>query len=249
MLSMNGVGKPAAYSGETKDGQFHGKGTITVTENTQTIYAYSGEWVNGLYQGKGSLAVTMPESISYTYDGEWKEGLYDGEGALIYDSSQQFKYIGHFERGEYRPTPVQLVQSLCSTGNSTVLSDETMNYIERYWKDFLNHTVPEETNVSVFDYRAYMNEQQNPENNAFRNQITITQSKVYGAEIFGQAVTEIFGYDSNRNVYLGYSIEDSHSFNAGDSVLITGYPICVSSMVNIHGKEIWVLRFLVFSME
>ena len=68
------------YIGELKDGKPTGYGTLTITPQSfaYTTY-YSGEWKDGRYHGKGELK-TVFSSHSHEYSGDFKDGLKHGYG-------------------------------------------------------------------------------------------------------------------------------------------------------------------------
>ena len=111
------------YTGDYKDGKYHGQGRLIKDDKTGDFDDYSGEFFNGKYHGQGSLE----RYCGTKYHGEFKNGLYDGQGVqtfgdyreydyhyeyrvldkLIYDpinSSAYFFgyiYVGEFKNGEY----------------------------------------------------------------------------------------------------------------------------------------------------
>ena len=56
----------SVYVGEVKDGERHGRGTLTLPDGEK----YSGEFKDGKYDGRGTL--TLPDGEEYV--GEWKDG-------------------------------------------------------------------------------------------------------------------------------------------------------------------------------
>ncbi|WP_138752090.1 hypothetical protein [Paenibacillus sinopodophylli] len=70
-----------SYYGELKDGQPHGKGTMSWYSSK----TYSGDWVNGKRTGQGTYVNRYKEddnSIVVTYSGQWKNDLKVGNGSL-----------------------------------------------------------------------------------------------------------------------------------------------------------------------
>ena len=66
----------AVYTGEFKDGQFDGEGTLQYADGT----IYSGTFVKGLREGSGTLTLQSGES----YEGQWSKDEMHGEGTYIY---------------------------------------------------------------------------------------------------------------------------------------------------------------------
>jgi hypothetical protein len=75
------VAKNVIYYGELKNGQPHGKGTMTWFSTK----SYAGDWVNGKRSGVGKYVnkyISDGKDMLVTYDGEWKNDLKSGNGAL-----------------------------------------------------------------------------------------------------------------------------------------------------------------------
>ena len=84
------------YIGEFKNGQPHGKGTMTFADG----YKYEGEWKDGMANGKGTI--TYPDEGKYEgelYEGEFKDNRYHGKGTLT--STDGAKYVGEFKDNRY----------------------------------------------------------------------------------------------------------------------------------------------------
>jgi hypothetical protein len=79
------------YSGEWKDRNKHGKGTLIYSTDGSR---YIGEWENGNRHGKGTYT-----SSEAKYIGEWKNDSRYGKGILIYKSGT--KYVGDFKNDDY----------------------------------------------------------------------------------------------------------------------------------------------------
>ena len=75
------------YEGETKDGQPHGQGTLTLDDGTK----YVGEWKNGEEHGQGTLIFSDGDK----YVGEWKGGQRHGQGTFLFADGD--KYVGEFK--------------------------------------------------------------------------------------------------------------------------------------------------------
>lgn len=65
----------SVYNGQFKDGEFHGKGTLTSKNGEST---YTGEFQDGKANGKGEL-----KTPHLTYTGEFKDYQFHGEGILV----------------------------------------------------------------------------------------------------------------------------------------------------------------------
>lgn len=246
-MNINGSLARAEYSGHIENGCFNGEGTISINQG-DTHYTYSGNWLNNTYNGKGMLSVSSAESIDYTYDGFWKEGVYDGEGTLIYDNDDIIKYIGNFTKGEFRPTFTQLITCLCSSENSKVmLADHTLQYIEEFQTDFIEHTATD-ANFD-FSYDAYAKLQNEENSLCFAASVKIIQAREYYTDVFGYPVTEFIGSDNEERVYYGYYIGYFDDIKSGDTARITAYPIGYVSYKNQEGKEIPALRFLAYDVQ
>ena len=68
------------YIGKLKDGKPIGFGTLTITPQTYSfITVYSGEWKEGRFHGKGRLKTEF-SSHSWEYSGHFKDGQKHGYG-------------------------------------------------------------------------------------------------------------------------------------------------------------------------
>ena len=75
------------YSGEWKDGKYHGQGTIEYSDGTK----YIGKWKEGLPNGQGILT----DSGGNKYVGEFEDGKRHGQGT--YTMSDESNYTGQWE--------------------------------------------------------------------------------------------------------------------------------------------------------
>lgn len=79
------------YVGETRDGQPHGKGTLT----HQGILFYEGDFDTGTIEGSGKMYdVNNPASY---YEGQFQNNRFHGEGKLVYDDGAY--HVGPFVKG------------------------------------------------------------------------------------------------------------------------------------------------------
>lgn len=87
------------YSGEFKDGEYHGKGKryLGVDENKQPILVYEGNFENGKYSGKGKSYYFINGQLEY--EGQFKNGEYHGKG-ILYDEQGNVLHKGKFKNGE-----------------------------------------------------------------------------------------------------------------------------------------------------
>ncbi|KAI9042090.1 putative MATH and UCH domain protein [Aspergillus affinis] len=79
------------YSGDFKNGYFHGKGTH-VTDSAAT---YAGDHVFGKRHGKGYMEYPTGD----TYDGDWFENQCHGQGAFV-EKKTGNKYVGGYKDGK-----------------------------------------------------------------------------------------------------------------------------------------------------
>ena len=79
------------YTGELKDGKFHGKGVHTYKNGSK----YDGEWVNGKQCGKGIYTAADGSK----YDGYWQDGQKHGEGEVTYANGKE-SYRVSFKNGK-----------------------------------------------------------------------------------------------------------------------------------------------------
>jgi hypothetical protein len=77
------------YIGEFKDGDFHGKGTLT----TSADHNYTGDWKEHKKHGYG----TSNWGNTWKYEGEHKYGLFSGVGTL---TNAHGKFVGEFKNGK-----------------------------------------------------------------------------------------------------------------------------------------------------
>ncbi|MDI9244263.1 C13 family peptidase [Marinobacter sp. CHS3-4] len=79
----------STYSGETKEGYFHGEGVQEFVDGM----VYRGRFSEGYWHGEGVLV--LPDS--WRYEGDFQKGAFHGEGRFETDSDV---YIGTFEKGK-----------------------------------------------------------------------------------------------------------------------------------------------------
>ncbi len=82
------------YSGATKAGKRHGKGTLIKGDGTK----YVGEFRNGEFEGKGVLE--KPDGGKY--EGEFKNSLFHGKGK--FSSAEGEVFEGDFKDGKFFKT-------------------------------------------------------------------------------------------------------------------------------------------------
>lgn len=80
-----------SYSGEYKEGDYSGKGTLY--GNCGTLW-YQGEFKKGMYHGEGTIYYALTGIVQY--DGEFREGKMDGEGSL-YNTDGSLRKKGSFD--------------------------------------------------------------------------------------------------------------------------------------------------------
>lgn len=103
-----------SYEGETTNGKWHGKGTITYKDGS----IFEGSFVNGKMEGRGIMITAGGKTFigdykdnklwngsgvdllgeGAFYEGEVVQGKYDGKGRF---HKNGFKYEGEFQRGMY----------------------------------------------------------------------------------------------------------------------------------------------------
>lgn len=79
------------YSGEYRDGSFHGRGTYTFVSGTE----YVGEFRDHKFHGHG----TYSYANGTKYVGEFRGGMYNGQGTLSFANGD--KYVGEFMDNKY----------------------------------------------------------------------------------------------------------------------------------------------------
>lgn len=84
------------YSGGTKGGLFHGKGTLVVSRYAKDDLSYSGDFNEGKFHGSGVLIDTKHADYE-KYEGEFNNDEFHGEGVLYYDGGGKFE--GTFDKG------------------------------------------------------------------------------------------------------------------------------------------------------
>ena len=80
--------KKCTYSGQLKNGLYHGKGKLKTPE-----YTYFGWFYQNKFSGYGKIIYSDGSS----YDGIWKNGKYHDHGVL--KEADGSVYIGEFENG------------------------------------------------------------------------------------------------------------------------------------------------------
>lgn len=81
------------YEGEFKDGNFHGKGILTVGTLSNSLYVEEGEFKDGYLHGEGTL--TYPDGSKVV--GSWIKGKLSGMGTIIFSDGTSFE--GKFFNG------------------------------------------------------------------------------------------------------------------------------------------------------
>lgn len=79
------------YSGEWKDGEKNGTGTMTWSDGD----SYEGDFVSGVMHGVGKFTWACGD----VYVGEWKGGTMSGKGKLTWGNKCEY-YEGEFSNGE-----------------------------------------------------------------------------------------------------------------------------------------------------
>ena len=75
--------KGSKYTGEFKNGKYHGQGSITNVAGDK----YVGGWKDGKFYGKGTLAYSNGDTKS----GNWKDGKFNKQSALISSNDDKKK--------------------------------------------------------------------------------------------------------------------------------------------------------------
>lgn len=123
-----------AYTGEFRDGKFHGQGTW-VNKNGER---YVGEWRNGERNGKG--AVTLSNGRKYV--GDWRDGKRNGQG-IEYGPYGIVMQSGYWINGilaqvyalDLKSFPfndVQVTDSMQSEASATPASHSGINQVPEY---------------------------------------------------------------------------------------------------------------------
>jgi hypothetical protein len=80
------------YTGDWKNGQPNGHGTLIVPNGNK----YIGEWKEGQWNGQGTLI--LPNGVMY--EGEFKDGVKDGQGTFKRSNGSTY-YIGEFKNNNF----------------------------------------------------------------------------------------------------------------------------------------------------
>ena len=73
----------STYRGNFLNNNINGQGTMHYADNSRTLKHYSGEWKDGVFHGMGELRFQANCDIE-SYKGEFRNGLYHGHGKLLY---------------------------------------------------------------------------------------------------------------------------------------------------------------------
>jgi hypothetical protein len=90
-LGVRNYADKSMYSGEWKNGEWHGKGELKTVDGTIS----NGNWINGKIFGFGST--TYPDGGFY--QGDFKDSLYHGKGILRASLAGGNYYEGDFVKG------------------------------------------------------------------------------------------------------------------------------------------------------
>lgn len=93
------------YTGELKNGQFHGKGKVFFTRNDEKSI-YEGEFINGWFRKGSKIKYTQDGTFKSKFVGEWEEGeeanLVNGSYYEWYDPNFTVKsYISYDKEGAF----------------------------------------------------------------------------------------------------------------------------------------------------
>ncbi len=249
LISLGGEAVQAEYDGGIGENGFSGQGTLTARKADGSVYAYSGHFENGVYAGSGTLTVSAEDGSGYTYTGSWADGLYDGEGSLIYTGTEYPKYIGHFEKGEFRPTFVQMIAALSSAGSAEqTATGEALDYLEAHERNFTEHTLEGITVNPAFSYRDYAVQLKHPDETAFRVTLRVAQVRVFPPETFGRPAVAFLGHDESNAVYYGFYAGEAGVLAEGGAVQVTAYPIGYAPVRSESGADVPALRFVAFDL-
>ena len=83
--ALNKSIKNSNYIGDLKNGEYHGKGVLKLTDGS----IYCGEFIDGKMQGKGILI--LPNGTEY--HGKWQNNERDGYGVLFYENGRRTKQL------------------------------------------------------------------------------------------------------------------------------------------------------------
>lgn len=237
----------AIYRGGIENSRFSGEGEMIIGDEASGGYYYSGGWKEGAFSGEGKLVCFDPSGGGYTYEGSFSEGAYDGYGKLIFDDERVIKYIGNFEKGNYRPAVSELLSAFCSAGSGSFeLSGQVKSFLSSHQEDLLAHKTDDLYFGSGFSYENYSQTGSNPDDRCFQTSFVLVQKTEYDSSSFGFPVSELLGYSGGgRSVYYGYYF-GSLDAESGSIVLITAYPVGFSSYTDASGNIIPALRFAAF---
>ena len=107
-VETEGSGKYLFYSGEWKDGQISGKGSLTAEDYEIDLAhigkkqgVFKGEVVNGKPNGQGTFESQSSSGNKWIYNGEWKDGQLSGKGMLT-DENYEIDLLQYGKRqGKY----------------------------------------------------------------------------------------------------------------------------------------------------
>ena len=210
------------YTGEKKDGKPHGNGVFTVTEGSYNII----------------------------YDGEFLNGMPDGYGKLIFKGGGQYATIsGYFEAGNYVPTYAQVISDIAQVGNagSFEISEEVMDYFDKYEDAFLNGKKSDDMDVLNFSYDDFYKNEKQDEVGLVK--IELNALHIYEDKWLNESnITTVFATDDKQNMYTIYYLGLS-DVAIGDDFIAYAVPVADSSFVAQNGKNINTVNFIACELK
>lgn len=257
-LDYSGEDGYIRYSGGWKNGEFSGKGQLEsdcyvvhflggINDGVDRTGYYSGDVLNGVASGTGTFTAVNDAGNEYTYTGSWVNGLYDGKGVVRF-KDHSWVYDGHYEKGEFVPTPAQFFAAIGSTQGFEV-ADKSTSFIDNHKEIFLENTVGEETVEfeDGFKYEAFSkNSSQYGDKLIEINNLKVVQ--IFEYEDWGYEYTFFIVQDSQYRVYYCYKLGYADEVYEGSRVKMVALPVDYMSYKNTMGNTIYAIACAVVSI-
>ncbi len=105
-----------SYDGNWLNGKLSGEGQLSYEHlivhlpDVDREGEFSGKVVDGIPNGDGMFTATNDEGEVYTYSGDWVDGIWEGVGTRRYESDDMPVEAGHFENGDFIPSPYEFIR-------------------------------------------------------------------------------------------------------------------------------------------
>lgn len=243
------------YSGQWAEGSFSGEGHLE--DNHYVVHfqsgdkegIFAGEVLDGIASGQGTFSAINSKGNEYTYEGSWLNGLWEGEGTWSF-KALPYRYSGHYEKGEFLPTPAQFFASVGSEREYTP-SSNAYAFLEKYPHIFENNSAEGEAIEfeEQFKYEAFA---KNPSKYGDKllnvNSLKVIQIEEY-SDWDGKDVTWFVAEDSQHRVYYCYMFGYADNIYKDSRIKMVALPLDYMHYQNIYNNTVYAIACAVVSIS